>query len=514
MDIWGRSYSYLAAIITGVLLVLSIPKIDLSFLAWVSLSPLIYIAIKKPPLTSWWAGVVAGVVFNSGCLYWIAPVLHSYGKLPLIVSWLIALVLVLYLSLYFALFSFLLSKLTNTLGARLLFIAPFLWVSLEYAKTYLLTGFPWELLGYSQYRNLPLIQISSFTGVYGVSFLIVLVNCLIVWWVVDGLKGRFSLGMTTLCGIMLASTLIYGYWRLSQPFPRQEGVRVACIQGNVSQDKKMSSQYLEEIFLDHFLMTREAASRGNRLIVWSESAVPLSFTRSPSYQEAVRELVSSQNIHLLLGSVHISPSSPSSPERYFNSAFLLTPRGEVAGKYDKIHLVPFGEYVPLRRFFFFAGKLVQEASDFSPGESYTLLNYNSHPIGVAICYEIIFPQLMRAFTSRGAELIATITNDAWFGRSSAPYQHFSMAVFRAVENRRYVVRAANTGISGIIDPFGRVLNSSPIFVKTIVEGIVYPLKVTTFYLRYGDLLCWLSILLTVIAFFPLIKRGKTRFTCG
>ena len=512
MDSWGRSYPYLAATITGVLLVLSIPKIDLSFLAWISLSPLIYIAVKKPPLTSLWAGGLAGLVFNSGCLYWIAPVMYQYGKLSLIVSWLIALVLVLYLSLYYALFTFLLSKFTRTMGAKLLFAAPFIWVSLEYAKTFLLTGFPWELLGYSQYRNLPAIQIASFTGVYGVSFLIVLANCLIVWWIAVGLKGRFSLGVTILGGMIFAATFLYGYWRLSQPFPNQEGVRVACIQGNVSQEKKMDSQYVEEIFQDHFLMTREASLRGNHLVVWSESAVPLSFTRSPIFQQAVRQLVSYNNIHLLLGSVDITPASPSSPERYFNSAFLLTPQGEVVGKYDKIHLVPFGEYVPLRKVFFFAGKLVQEASDFSPGESYSLLNYNGHPIAVAICYEIIFPQLIRNFTSQGAEILATITNDAWFGRSSAPYQHFSMAVFRAVENRRYVVRAANTGISGIIDPYGRILTSSPIFVKTIVEGVVHPLEVRSFYLRYGDLLCWLSILITAVALFTLITRRKMRFT--
>jgi len=512
MDIWGRSYPYLAATITGVLLILSIPKIDLSFLAWISLSPLIYIAVKKTPLTSLWAGGLAGVIFNSGCLYWVAQVMYQYGKLSLVVSWLIALVLILYLSLYFALFSFLLSKLTRSFGAGLLFAAPFLWVSLEYAKTFLLTGFPWELIGYSQYRNLPLIQIASFTGVYGVSFLIVLANCLIVWWVTAGLKGRFSLGVTILCGMIFVTTFLYGYWRLNRPLPLQEGIKVACIQGNVSQDKKMSSQYVGEIFQDHFFMTIEASQRGNHLIVWSESAVPLSFTRSPSYQEAVRELASSHKIHLLLGSVDITSPSPSSPARYFNSAFLLNPQGESVGKYDKIHLVPFGEYVPLRKLFFFAGKLVQEASDFSPGESYSLLNYDSHPIGVGICYEIIFPQLIRAFTSRGAELIATITNDAWFGRSSAPYQHFSMAVFRAVENRRYVVRAANTGISGIIDPYGRILTSSPIFIKTIVEGVVHPLKVQTFYLRYGDIFCWLSILLTAMALFPLLRRRKMRFT--
>jgi len=512
MDIWGRLYPYLAALITGVLIFLSIPKIELSFLAWISLSPLIYIAVKKPPLTSVWAGGLAGVVFHSVCLYWIASVMHKYGKLSLVVSWLIALVLVLYLSLYFALFTFLLSKLTCTLGPKLLFIAPFLWVSLEYIKTFLLTGFPWELIGYSQYRNLPLIQIASFTGVYGVSFLIILANCLIIWWLTAGLKGKFSLGITALCGMIFAAALLYGYWRLSQPFPTGEGIKVACIQGNVSQEKKMTTLYLEEIFRDHFLMTREASLRGNQLIVWSESAVPLSFTSSRSYQEAVRNLVASHKIHLLLGSDDITPASASSPEKYFNSAFLLTPQGEVAGKYDKIHLVPFGEYVPLRKLFFFAGKLVQESSDFSPGESYTLLNYDSHPIAVAICYEIIFPQLIRAFISRGAELITTITNDAWWGRSSAPYQHFSMVVFRAVENRRYVVRAANTGISGIIDPYGRILVSSPIFVKTIVEGVVYPMEVGTFYLRYGDLLCWLSLLLTAMALLTLIRARKMRFT--
>ena len=219
----------------------------------------------------------------------------------------------------------------------------------------------------------------------------------------------------------------------------------------------------------------------------------------------IRGLASQAAVTVLLGTDEIVHGSPNT---YYNSAVLVRPDGSTGGVYRKMHLVPFGEYVPLQGLFFFASRLVEAVSDFSPGDTATLLPVGGHWISTSICYEIVYPNLVRQFASGGSELLTTITNDAWFGPTSAPYQHFAQASMRAIENGRYLVRAANTGISGIVDPYGRVLQSSDLFQPAVVVGDVRLLRTTTVYGRSGDIFAYASALVT-LALLVAVRRSYT-----
>jgi apolipoprotein N-acyltransferase len=248
----------------------------------------------------------------------------------------------------------------------------------------------------------------------------------------------------------------------------------------------------------------QAADQGARLVVWPESATPFLFEHDAIGRTAVIDVVRRRGIHLLFGSDQIESGSP---PRYFNSAFLLNPAGATAGVYRKMHLVPFGEYVPLKRLLFFAAPLVEAVSDFSPGERAVVMPLGNHTLSTAICYEIVYPDLVADFVQHGSQLLTTITNDAWYGESSAPYQHFEQAALRAVEQGRYLIRAANTGISGIVDPYGRVVVASPIFERTVVTGDVRFLTGRTIYGRTGDAFAFACTLLTLLALIAAWRRA-------
>jgi apolipoprotein N-acyltransferase len=492
-----KEISYvIAPILTGVLLFLSFPLFDLGFLAWLSLVPLIYFIKKESLPFSLFQGFMAGVIFYFLSLPWIAQVMNTYGNLNLVLSYLILLLLVVYLALYIGFFTIVLSFLFRKYGQKALLLAPFIWVALEYAKNYLLSGFPWILLGYSQHAYLSLIQISDIFGVYGVSFLIIAVNSLIVCWLKEGFKKKLTIIYSLATILLIVLSLFYGFKRLGESPQTGREIDVALIQGNVPQSEKLDFTFVQKIFQDHFRMTYEATKEKEMLVIWSESAVPLMFNYSPAYQAAMRGLTRGEEIYLLFGTVDKRTDNSSQKEHYFNSAFLLNPSGELTGYYDKIHLVPFSEYVPLKRLLFFINKLIPGDSDFTPGKNYTLLRYKDIPFCVPICYEVIFPEINRRFVRRGAEFIVTITNDAWFGRSSAPYQHFNMAIFRAIENRRWLARAANTGISGVVDPYGRVVEESEIFIQKVINSKIYSNSKITIYTRWGDVLPWITIIIT------------------
>jgi apolipoprotein N-acyltransferase len=488
---------YVAApILTGVLLFLSFPIFDLGFLVWVSLVPLIYFIKKENLPFSLLQGFIAGVIFYFTSLPWIAQVMNTYGNLNLVLSYLILLLLVVYLALYIGFFTLILSFLFRKYKEKALLLAPFIWVTLEYAKNYLLSGFPWILLGYSQHAYLPLIQISDIFGVYGVSFLIIVINSLIVCCLKQGFKKKLTTIYSISALILIVASIFYGFIKLKESSQTGEAIDVAIVQGNVPQSEKLDFQFVRKIFQDHFRMTYEASKKKGMLVIWSESAVPLMFNYSPAYQAAMRELTQGEEIYLLFGTVDKRMDKSSNKAQYFNSVFLLNPSGELIGYYDKIHLVPFSEYVPLKRVLFFINKLIPGDSDFTPGKHYTVLKYKDIPFSVPICYEVIFPEINRRFVHRGAEFIVTITNDAWFGRSSAPYQHFNMAIFRAIENRRWLARAANTGISGVVDPYGRVIEASEIFVQKVINSKIYSNNTASIYTRWGDILPWIAIVMT------------------
>jgi len=291
-------------------------------------------------------------------------------------------------------------------------------------------------------------------------------------------------------------------------------VRVALVQGNIEQDLKMAAAAGDRrsatgIFDDYLRMTRQAIAQGADLIVWPESATPFIFEAEHAAAESIRRLARDARVPILFGSDQIDRGALT---RYYNSAYLVRADGSTGEAYRKMHLVPFGEYVPLKRLLFFAKPLVEAVSDFSAGESAVLMSIQGHPISTAICYEVVYPDLVRRFVAAGSELLTTITNDAWFGNTSAPYQHFAQAAMRAIENGRYLIRAANTGISGVVDPYGRVMVESRLFEPAVVTGTVYYRTERTLYTRIGDVFAYFAALATVALL--LFKISDLRFKIG
>jgi apolipoprotein N-acyltransferase len=305
--------------------------------------------------------------------------------------------------------------------------------------------------------------------------------------------------MTTLAcaGAAVLGIALWGNGRLANDVFVDLGrpVRIALIQGNIPQDQKWDDAHAENILHTYLAMTREAARQGAQLVIWPESSTPFPFQDDGVRGERIRSMVRETGIELLLGSDQIDHSNKS----YYNAAFLVRKDGHIAGVYQKMHLVPFGEFVPLQRLLFFVGPLVEAAGAFTPGAQMVILPTSGGPISTAICYEIVFPGLVRQSIVKGSQLLTTITNDAWYGYSSAPYQHFEHASMRAIEQGRYLARAANTGISGIVDPYGRVVRQSEIFKREVMLGEVRMLQVATIYGRIGDLFAYTCAALTLAA---------------
>jgi apolipoprotein N-acyltransferase len=285
-------------------------------------------------------------------------------------------------------------------------------------------------------------------------------------------------------------------------------IRVGVIQGNIDQNEKTQAARAGAVFQDYLRMTREAIRDGAEFIIWPESSTPFLFEDDVVAAAQVRNLARQAHVPILFGSDQFVRGANGAPTRYYNSAFLVGADGTTGGVYRKIHLVPFGEYVPAKTLLFFAAPLVEAVSDFSAGEEAVLLPVGPHLVSTAICYEVVYPDLVRRFVAGGSEMLTTITNDAWFGPTSAPYQHFEQASMRAIEEGRYLVRAANTGVSGIVDPYGRVVQRTGIFQPAVVVGEARFLKTSTFYARHGDVLAYGSALMTVA--FLLVARRRVQ----
>jgi apolipoprotein N-acyltransferase len=410
-------------------------------------------------------GFLAGLIYFTGTLYWITGVMAVYGGLSQWVAVLVNAGLILYLSVFPALFAVAVRRLLNKHGAAALLAAPFVWVASELARGYV-TGFPWALLGYSQVTALPIAQLASIGGVYSLSWLTAAVSGALVF--AASRSPRRYLPIAT----ALLAIVVIGVWGSRRAAGAEltrsgEPIKVGLVQGNVDQAIKWDPRSADAIFQDYLLKTRQAIVEGAELVIWPESSTPFMFEEDPAGAEQLRTLTRQAHVSLIFGSDQIVRGSP---PKYFNSAFLLRPDGALGGIYRKIRLVPFGEYVPMQRLLFFAAPLTEQVGTFTPGERAEVMPVNGHGVSVAICYEVVYPMLVRRFVSAGSELLTTITNDAWFGDTSAPEQHFEQAAMRAIEEGRYLVRAANTGISGIVDPYGRVLRRSPIFQPAVIVG--------------------------------------------
>ena len=493
------------AITSGVLLILSFPKYGFGFVAWFALIPLLYALHKTTSIRqALLLGFITGVVSYIGIIYWITYVVVNYGYLPIYLGITLMLLLACYLSLYLAIFAVGIAYFRNKIPVY--FIAPLLWVCLEYCKSQLFTGFPWENLGYSQYLNLYVIQFADILGVYGLSFLIVLVNASLFEIITKRSKREYIIAAAV--SLVLICVYIYGIFRVNNidkiiQNPSTPSMEVSLIQGNIDQSIKWNDNYQKEtINIYEDLSLKNVPAHGG-LIVWPETAAPFNFQDDTDLSRQIRNLAIKAKSDFIFGTISYLRRSHSVD--FYNSAYLLSSAGEVKGRYDKVHLVPYGEYVPLRNVFPFIKKLTAGIGDFSTGDGYFPLSAAGRKIGVLICYEGILPFAARMYKNESAEILVNITNDAWFGSTSAPYQHLSMTIFRAVETRLYLVRAANTGISAIVDPRGQIVVKTNIFQKDSLKGNVKLLRIPTFYAKYGDLLVGISFMLFIFCLLWCLK---------
>ncbi|MDD5464792.1 MAG: apolipoprotein N-acyltransferase [Candidatus Omnitrophica bacterium] len=469
-------------VLAAVLLSLSFSSFNLWLFGWWAFIPLFFALENKSLRRSFITAYLFGIVFWSLTIYWLIHVTLT-GQV----------VLILYLAVYPAIFGcvFYFSRFFSP-ACRLVFL-PASWVLLEYIRSRLFSGFPWSLAGFSQYQNLPVIQIADITGAWGVSFLVVLVN--IAAYLI--LRKQSRIKVFLICASILFLSLLYGFYKLSSK-PDLAGagkpLKVSVVQGNIPQYLKWNKQAVDFILNNYKELTAAAAQDKPGLVIWPEASVPGVFGQDDAEFKQVFSLAGRLKINLLTGAVSRFGQS------YFNSALFIDSSGEPAAIYHKLHLVPFGEYIPLKSIFPFL-QTIAPIGDIEPGREYTIFRQPAD-FGVLICFEDLFPALSRQFVKRGARFLVNITNDAWYKEGSAPYQHFAASVFRAVENHVYLARAANTGISGFIGPSGRILSivggagGRKIFVTGYCSQDIYLIPAQrTFYTRYGDIFIIFCLLL-------------------
>jgi len=553
------------------MLTASFAPINLDWIAWISLIPLLISLENKSLSDAFKIGLFAGLFHYLTLIYWIVNVLSRYGNMSLFLSLAALLLLSFYLSLYMALFALIVVNFKDNMLSS--FWGAGTWVALEYARSYIMTGLPWCLLGYSQYARLPLIQITDIAGVYSISFVIVLVNFAIhnvaslifkkkISAHTIGYKpevtvynhnklnrkqtrpprlkesdsgqamdppaspesrraGRWRAGNghtfkrigieIILTSFLIGLILLYGYDNLKEKADNNlkgKELRAMIVQGNIDQSLKWDLDFQEATVSIYSKLSVKSADFEPQIIIWPETALPLFFQDISHLSKEVYKVAKITNANILFG----SPAYVKDKDNifYYNRAYIIS-KNRVLDYYDKVHLVPFGEYVPLKKYIPFVHRLVPAAGDFSSGKKVKPVNSPDLRVGALICFETIFPDISRKLAGEGAELLVNLTNDAWFGRTSAPYQHLSMAVFRCVENGLPMARAANTGISAFILENGKIVDKSELFMrKTLQEKIKLKHK-KTFYSQLGDIFAILVTVVTIIKFFCLLIKRRYHY---
>jgi apolipoprotein N-acyltransferase len=441
-------------------------------------------------------GWITGIVHFGVTVSWVVEVMYLHGGLPLPMAWAVMLLLASYLALYPALCAVLTARAVRQFGITGLWLAPACWVATEWMRGWVGGGFPWAILGTSQAPVIPVIQLASVTGVFGVSALVALVSAAAA--VVALTRRRPHLWAAA--GVFALVVVVAGLGAIrvaeGRLVTRGPVLKVGLVQGNVAQDQKWDPRYRPEILERYLRLSRQVMTAGARFVVWPEASTPFFFEAESVHAEPIRALAREMRTPMLVGADQFVRDEAG--DRIYNSAVMVDDSGASAGTYRKMQLVPFGEYVPLKSLLFFVGPLVEKVSDFSPGTEPLVLEAGGVRTGVAICYEVVYPWITRAFAMRGAELLTTITNDAWFGRSSAPYQHFEQASVRAVEQGRFLVRAANTGISGVVDPYGRSRLETALYEEAAVTYDVRLIQERTIYSYLGDVVAWICALAAAV----------------
>lgn len=482
----------------GALFCCSIPKPDYGLLAWIFLLPCLLAASWLRPAPALASAFIGGLVAATGRTYWIAPTLHLYGKVPWVAAVLTTVLLITYLAAYWPAFLWMYRRLPRgSLAAP--WLAASAWVLLEWVQSWLLSGFPWELVGYTQHANLPLLQLASLTGVYGLSFLVVLVNATIAEILTGRLTLRLTYGVVLPPLLLLGGVYVWGYQRLEKLETRDGAeLLIGVVQGNVSQDHKWKSDYREAATAHYAGLAHSLPADSLDLIVMPETALPfyLDHPLNSMHRARIAQLARQLRTPLLVGSL-----GGAKEQGVYNRAYLFDRGGEIADFSDKVHLVPFGEYLPFPWLFEYLEGLTKESGAFAHGKGHKAMTVPGTRIrfGVFICFESIFPYITRELVQLGSSFLITTTNDAWFGLTAAPRQHFVMAVLRAVETGRPVVRVANTGISGAIAPSGKVKQTTGLFETTTLVAAVLPRTEMTLYARHGDMLILVAATLLGIA---------------
>jgi len=474
---------------TGLLAVCAFPKIDLFFLVWIAFVPLIFAIMKTGLKGSFFYGFISGFIFNAIGLYWLVPMLQfNIGSYVQVVT--AACALWMYLALYWGMWGLCLNFSKNILKSVFhsnIFTALFAasaWVLLEYIRTYLLTGFPWMLIGYSQFKFTGIIQVAEFTGVYGVSFLVIFCNlCFYFWISAKREKLKSANSYLYLALMLIIAVSIFGLLRINKfrSFGSQE-FSVAVVQPNVDQYKKWNKFYENDILLDYEKYAFEISNIKADLVVWPETALVGVIPRDRYSYDRAKCIVDATGGFNIVGSLYNDENN-----RVFNVVLTFENGGDYKVLHKKNHLVPFGEFVPFRALFSRFFGILNQTGDTTKGEDIEIFSNGEMQIGSTICSENFFPDISRKFALMGAKVFTNHTNDAWFFDTAAPYQHFVMNVFRAVENRKSFIVSANSGISGIIEASGLVVRRTLSAKKTLLTGKFFQNDFKTFYTKYGDL---------------------------
>jgi apolipoprotein N-acyltransferase len=513
-------------LLSAVLQIVIFPLLNLYWLSWIAVTPLIVALMRaRVPETlqlegqerllpaSPWQGFllayICGILWCMGTCYWIFDTMHRYGALPIPVALLILILFCMYISLYHGLFGLMLALVIGRRGLvrRALIAAPFLWVAVELARTRI-TAFPWELLGYSQTSNFMLTRLTTITGVYGLSWEIMLVNSVFAAaFLVPKERRKMLVGAAVLAAVMLQAG------QLVLP-PQATANRTALlVQPNIPIQENWTTDYFQGTIRDlSWISLHPAGGKGDEqfdLIVWPESPAPF-FLNDPAFRHDIEMLAQQSRTWLLAASVGVNTASqsPQQQSEEFNSAALISPAGELTGRYDKIHLVPFGEYVPFKSVMPFMDMLTKEVGTFARGQSREPLRAGDQQLGIFICYESIFPNEIREFVGRGANMLINVSNDGWYGDSGAWKQHLQMTQMRAIENGRWLLIGTNTGMTASVDPYGRIVTATERKVRTALIAPYGLSTSTTFYTRHGDWFAYLCAIISVLLVLSTRYPGK------